>query len=232
MVRSILHEQLLESDRNSVLDGWRLNELRPRLEAFISNDVDRIMASVQHVEKKFVHGDFSKRAIFYYLHHNPPVNSPTTTAPNNILFDPTSRRITAIIDFDWARIGCIADECLLSFDGRYAQLPSPKEIDPDRIALRTALLHGFPSPLPPSSKTVEWDMAALWDAQLEEHGVIRACTIEGIEKMSWLYSFRDTMIPNTLSWDVIVKQRTAEDLEREKLATSQTLLEYITSPIV
>lgn len=107
MVRSILSERLLDSDRSHLLDGWRQGGLRPRLEAFLSNDVDHILASVP------------------------------------------------------------------------------------------LLLRGFPSSLPPTSNTVQWDLAAIWDAQLEEHGVTRARTIDGIEKMSWLYSFGDGLCPRS-----------------------------------
>ncbi|KAI0106185.1 hypothetical protein GGR51DRAFT_559988 [Nemania sp. FL0031] len=195
MVQSILHERLLESDRYPVLDGWRIREIRPRLEELIYNRVDDIMHEFLDEKKTFIHGDFNL---------------------NNILFDTTRGCIAAVINFDLARIGCIVDECLLSFHPRYARLPAPNEKNPERIRLRDALLDGFPIDLPPASEEVEWNIAALWEAELGGHGALTAkCPLNGL---SWLYSIGDNIVPKTLSCDAIGKQPTAEDLEKAKLA--------------
>lgn len=146
-----------------------------------------------------------------------------------MLFDPHHRRITAILDFDWARISFVADECLQSFHKRYARLPGPKETDVDRIHLRAALLqpHGFPFPLPSNSKIVEWDLARIWDEQLTQHKVSRPRTINGIKTLSWLYALGDALCPSTLLEDVIVRQRTKDSLGREKIDTAKMLSQYL-----
>lgn len=92
---------------------------------------------------------------------------------NNFLFDKENYQITALLDFDWAHIGLPADELLRSFHRRYARLPGPYGQDPDRPALRHALLHGFPSPLPAASRSVQWKTAEMWDSQLAEAGANR-----------------------------------------------------------
>ena len=148
-----------------------------------------------------------------------------------MLIDPHSRCIKAILDFDWACISCVADECLLSFHKRYARLPGPKETDADRINLRAALLHGFPSSLPSVSRTVQWDLAKIWDEQLEQHNVSRARTIGEIEKISWLYSFREALCPSTLFEEVIVNQRAKYSLEKEKIDTAGKLFQYQNGPL-
>lgn len=146
---------------------------------------------------------------------------------NNFLFDREAKQITAILDFDWAQIGLAADEMLRSFHKRYARLPGPYEQDPDRVSLRHALLHGFPSPLPASSRSVSWNMAEMWDSQLAKVGAQRPSTLEGIETLSRLYTLLDMICPDMLCNEVIVKQRSRETMEREKEAGEELLERFL-----
>jgi hypothetical protein len=53
-----MQEQLASSDTSSIIQGWRLNGLRPRLEDLIENHLDRIVQNVPKV-RALIHGDFS-----------------------------------------------------------------------------------------------------------------------------------------------------------------------------
>jgi hypothetical protein len=146
---------------------------------------------------------------------------------NNILYDKNGGQITAILDFDWAQIGLAADEILRSFHKRYARLPGPYEQDPDRVLLRDALLHGFPSPLPASSQSVRWDLAEIWDSQLAKVGANKPSTLEGIETLSRLYTLLDMICPEMLCNEVIVKQRNREIMEQEKEVAEELLERFL-----
>jgi len=146
---------------------------------------------------------------------------------NNFLFDREASQITAILDFDWAQIGLAADEILRSFHKRYARFPGPYEQDPDRVSLRHALLHGFPSPLPASSRSVRWDIAEMWDSQLAEVGAKRPSTLRGIEPLSRLYMLLDMICPDMLCNEVIVKQRSRETMEQEKKVAEELLERFL-----
>ena len=146
---------------------------------------------------------------------------------NNFLFDREAGQIIAILDFDWAQISLTADEILRSLDRRYAQFPGPYEQDPDRVLLRHALLHGFPSPLPASSRGVGWDMAGMWDSQLAEVGAKRASTLEGIGPFSRLYMLLDIICPDMLCNEVIIKQRSRATMEQEKEVAEELLERFL-----
>lgn len=146
---------------------------------------------------------------------------------NNFLFDREASQITAILDFDSAQIGLPADEILRSFSRRYARLPGPYEKDPDFVSLRHPLLHGFPSPLPASSRRVRWDTAKSWDSQLSEVGAERPSTLEGIEILSCLHALLDMIRPDMLCNEVIVKQRSKDGMERERKATEEPLQRFL-----
>lgn len=91
-------------------------------------------------------------------------------AANNILFDATSNRITALIDYDFACISHPSYEFLRSFDGIGGQFRGWSiDEENDDMALRDAKLHGFPSPLPPTTKDrVKWEVVKAWEDELEK----------------------------------------------------------------
>ncbi len=69
------------------------------------------------------------------------------------------------------------------FDGLTGQFRGWSGSDTDEDAvLRKAKLSGrFPSPLPPNSDEISWDVAKMWEDELEQLQVKRPSTIEGID---------------------------------------------------
>ncbi|OBT53862.1 hypothetical protein VE04_06560 [Pseudogymnoascus sp. 24MN13] len=92
---------LRKADANPYINGWRANGVRERLDAFVERGVT---AQFEHLDSKqdrvTIHADFTA---------------------NNILFDPKSTRITALIDYDFACISHPSYEFLRSFDGAGGQ---------------------------------------------------------------------------------------------------------------
>ncbi|KFY49725.1 hypothetical protein V495_00484 [Pseudogymnoascus sp. VKM F-4514 (FW-929)] len=77
-----------------------------------------------------------------------PTYESSFKATNNILFDATSNRVTALIDYDFACISHPLYEFLRSFDGAGGQFKGwSSDEASDAMALRDAKLHGFPLPL-------------------------------------------------------------------------------------
>ncbi|KAF2810720.1 uncharacterized protein BDZ99DRAFT_561103 [Mytilinidion resinicola] len=144
---------LRKADVNPYIQGWRANSVRDRLDRFVERGVPA---------QVIVHADFTA---------------------NNLLFDATSGRITALIDYDFACILHPSYEFLRSFDGAGGQFRgwSGDEAS-EQTVLREAKLRGFPSPLPPMVKS----------------GVKRPSTIEGIDSVADV----DTILRSTLPWRV------------------------------
>ena len=103
---------------------------------------------------------------------------------SNILYDSTSGRNTALIDYDFSAVSHPSYEFLRSFDGAGGQFRGwTDDEEREQAALRHAKLHGFPSPLPPTKEngSVNWEMAKAWEDALEGAGARRPRNIEGIE---------------------------------------------------
>lgn len=87
-----------------------------------------------------------------------------------------------MLDFDTAWVSHPSFEFLRSFYGLGGTFYGwePKHSD-ERRALMEAKLHGFPSPLPASTETVDWDMAKAWEDALERYDVQRPRTMAGFQ---------------------------------------------------
>ena len=67
------------------------------------------------------------------------------------------------------------------------------------MALRDAKLHGFPSPLPPTTKDrVKWEVVKAWEDELEKLDVKRPRNMRGIDKVADV----DTILRSILPWRV------------------------------
>lgn len=60
MYKATAVEGIKLSDKSNVLDGWRGNNLRERLDAFVEKGLEQVCAGLDLGQKTFVHGDFSK----------------------------------------------------------------------------------------------------------------------------------------------------------------------------
>ncbi|RDL42563.1 Uncharacterized protein BP5553_02542 [Venustampulla echinocandica] len=177
-----LEVALRKADANPYIKGWYANGVRERLDAFIKRGVPAQFEALGS----------SKTGLLYM--------QTLVSSTNNLLFDATSGRITALIDYDFACVSHPSYEFLRSFDGAGGQFRgwSSDEATED-MALREAKLHGFPSPLPPTTKDgVKWNVMKAWEDELEKLDVERPRNIPGIDKVADV----DTVLRTILPWRV------------------------------
>ena len=114
----------------------------------------------------------------------------------NVLFDPETNRLTAILDFERGHIASQADEYFFSFPhlGALLMAPVPRRNRGDEVDLRDCLLHGFPGEsVPRSSAFQNWELAEMVDDEFLKAGVQRPRDIQGIDELSRLYWFIENM---------------------------------------
>jgi len=105
-----------------------------------------------------------------------------------------------LIDYDFACILHPSYEFLRSFSGAGGQFQGWSDIESsEQTALRDAKLLGFPSTLPENTEDgVKWDVAKVWEDELERLDVQRPRTIKGIEKVADV----DAVLRSILPWRV------------------------------
>jgi aminoglycoside phosphotransferase (APT) family kinase protein len=145
-------------------------------------------------------------------------------AMNNMLFDKTTNRVTALLDFDFS---CVTHPVHEFFIGLW---DLGGDTHPDNEELRSAILSGkfrdADDTLPPADR-VKWEIAKAWDSALAAKGAIRPSSIQGIDKLERLREIEQALCPFHLSNEVMVeraKQKSPEKLQDGVKAATDNLI--------
>lgn len=148
---------------------------------------------------------------------------------NNMLYDPTTRRVSALLDFDWAAVAHPAHEF---FSGLHDLQGSTH---PNDAALQSAVLTGAfdtgtntsPTAGPDESgageTTKAWALARSWDAALLRAGGLRPSSLAGITTLESLRALEDLIAPFALCNTVMVGRTPAEKLKVARADTEAKL---------
>lgn len=203
MMKALFRSKLDSADASAILQGW--SAVRPRLDKLLETGIDELLRAVDTETQCLVHGDFTM---------------------NNMLFDKTTGKITGLLDFDWAHVGHAATDLLSSYPP-YARLPNRYTSDAEQLTLRKALLTAFPDPLPPSTESVDWETAKLWDAQCSLSGAPVPSTLRAsdVDVLSWLYEVLELLDPSMLTDPTMLRLRSGqkEKMMREKEEAEKVL---------
>ena len=60
--------RLEDADESSVIGGWEKNNTRERVEKFLANGLESVVAPSENLPRVLVHGDFSKSDPSYLRH--------------------------------------------------------------------------------------------------------------------------------------------------------------------
>ncbi|TQW00779.1 hypothetical protein V2A60_001822 [Cordyceps javanica] len=165
-LKATLKWQLAQSENVTVLNGWRgVPGLRSRIDAFISNGLDKVLSKIPESKPTLVHGDL--------------------TLPN-LLFDRHTKRLMAVVDFDFGHVGSIVTEFLYSFPEFQGILTGVAEPEDN---LRDLVLNGFVDPV-----DAKFSIGKAWDQALATQGVLRPCTIEGSDDVSNVWWFAQDLM--------------------------------------
>ncbi|KAF5872639.1 putative phosphotransferase enzyme family protein [Botrytis fragariae] len=171
--RDCLKAALAKAEDNPYVPGWKDDGVRKRIDTFMEKGPPVLFSAVPtKQEKSIIHGD---------------------SVPENLLYDPATCRITALLDYDFARILHPAYEFFLSFGSSGG--------DREAEGLRTSKLTGrFPSPLPtrvaPQNGTgIEWEVAQAWEEALQKMDVKRPSDIPGTEILANIDQLSDALLP-------------------------------------
>jgi len=119
---------------------------------------------------------------------------------HNLLFDPATNQLTAVVDYDFSHVASQGDEFFYSLAqaGHIVTTEAQGLDDPDSLVLRRCLLTTGFTPEAVAGKPnshVDWELAAMMDEALAEVGALRPLDIEGMEELSTLYWFFQDVSP-------------------------------------
>lgn len=219
LYQAMIHQQLSSSDQSPILQGWQEDSIRTRLETFSLQGIAQLIDEYEQSPRVIVHSDFSKFIAYSIRYISTNWSSP---AMNNILIDPNTKQLTALLDFDWSFVGSPGDEFLRSFFD-LGGIPWPDSTGGE-LAMRKAILHGFDS-----EHAFDETLSQLqaWYRALEKCNATVPSKLPGMEQISELHHFINQIAPWLLTHEVPLRRRSKEQLESVKVGTKKTLLAFL-----
>lgn len=141
-----------------------------------------------------------------------------TLGLENILFDPETLQVTALLDYDFTHIASTADEFFYSFMDFHGLVPGPSE-DPQMESLRLAQLNGFSDTNLGKIAGIDWKLAKMWQAAMKRAHVKTPVDIEDIGELATIYWFLLDVCPPYFLLPRWLKKRT----EQQRLAIKRTI---------
>ncbi|CZT12545.1 uncharacterized protein RCO7_11554 [Rhynchosporium graminicola] len=185
-------EALNMADSNAQLRGWRSNGVRERIDRFVEYGLAPLIAQFESKNDRcIVHGDFTT---------------------DNLLYDPKTGRITALLDYDFSCIQHPAYEFFCSFgtwDGQVTGWSS----DPLAASFQLAKLTGrFPSRLvAQDDPDIDWEVAEAWEVELQKLDVTRPSSLQGIDKIAVVETLLGSLLPWKLTNEDALKKNPDEE---------------------
>ena len=227
LVKATIQSKLVKADSDPQVLGWQANGIRARLDKFIADGLHPALSDLGDYPKVLVHADLSTpRCSWPQIGLNFIKIADFPKATDNFLYDRSTKKLTALIDFDFAHVATFADEFFRSLGADIGQFPSARE-GGESLALHRAMLCGFPDPLPPPTEEVQWSSAKAWDDALRERGAVRPSTIKNIAGLSDLFWLSGQILPFKLCNEVVVMNSTEVQLGHRKEAGEERLTGFL-----
>mgnify|MGYP005988328261 FL=1 len=217
-----LQQKLSDADASATLQGWKCSSVRERLEQFIaSGKIQNLLKEVDCDQRVLVHGDFSE---FLFVAFGGSILTYTLSAMNNILYDKSTRHITALLDFDWASVTHPCEEFLSGLwdvgGGIHERVGN----------LQSSVLSGNFGKEPdgvPQEDIRKWKVARAWDGALLQNGAIRPSDIAGVQGIRTLKELEDLICPFVLGCEFFANRLSEEDRLRKKGDTEDAILKLL-----
>ncbi|PWY95632.1 hypothetical protein BO94DRAFT_620035 [Aspergillus sclerotioniger CBS 115572] len=202
LLKGRLRHELGDAEKSVVIRGWKGNGVRERLEGLIERfTLSESGLGLGLEERVLVHGDFTM---------------------NNILIDPTTNKLTALLDFDFACIAHPAHEFLVSLQDLGGNIMGPYGEDPTEGKLSQALLSGD------FSEDVSgdlWWIGKTLNEKLKERGVRRPCDMmPGMKVLKEWRALEQLICPFHLAAPFIVQKMTEEQRMGARMGAEEELV--------
>ncbi|KAK2018059.1 phosphotransferase enzyme family protein [Colletotrichum eremochloae] len=193
------------------LDGWRPKGVRDRVDKFLDRGLERFLdeSGVDVAKRNLIHGDLTT---------------------NNMLYDPGTKKLTSVLDFDWAFVSHPCHEFFMSLGDIGGNTGGGTGRDPDLSGgrLGKAMLTGnFDIPDIPEAAVKQLARDKAWDDALAERGALRPSDIEGISALDMLRRLEDLLCPFALEHPAMLKRKTPEEITKMRKAAEEALIDCL-----
>jgi len=208
MYLDIFQTQIKFSKTTELVNDWKGTDLGDRLKNFYdSGGFAKVLNDYSKVQPTLIHGDLCLE---------------------NILFDPDTLQVTALLDFDFSHIASPGEEFFYSFPDFHGVIPGPFA-GPEMESLRLAQLSGFKDKNKDQveSPVFDWKTARMWQAAMEKAGANSPPDIDKIGELATIYWFLLDICPPYFLMPRWLKKATDERKQASKKQTETHLDKYL-----
>ncbi|KAK1594191.1 phosphotransferase enzyme family protein [Colletotrichum navitas] len=195
------------------LDGWKPNGVRERIDKFLAVGLEKFLdeSGVDVGRRNIIHGDLTT---------------------NNMLYDPKTKKVTSVLDFDWAFVSHPCHEFFTSLGDIGGNTGGGTGRDPDLSGgqLGKAIITGnFDIPDVPEEALKQLARDKAWDDALAERGALRPSEIEGMSALDELRRLEGLLCPFALEHPAMLKRKTPEEIAEMRKAAEEKLIDCLSS---
>ncbi|KAK1708260.1 hypothetical protein BDP67DRAFT_411225 [Colletotrichum lupini] len=202
--------RLEDADASPALDGWRPNGVRERVDRFLESGLERYLdgSGVDVGKLALIHGDLTT---------------------NNTLYDTTTKKLTSILDFDFAFVSHPCHEFFTSLGDVGGNTGGGTGRDPDLSggllgkAMLTGDFDGIRRSLPQEALG-QLTTARAWDDALRERDAVRPSEIRGMAALDGLRRLEALACPFALEHPVMLRRKTREEIEGMRAVAERELV--------
>ncbi|KAJ8121611.1 hypothetical protein ONZ43_g1979 [Nemania bipapillata] len=207
MYTQMMRWQLADSEVSPLLKGWD-DQLRNRLDRLLAEGIVPLVRDNSIARPTFVHGDLDTY---------------------NLLVDPVSGNLTAVLDFELSHIASPAEEYFYSLTNLGSMLAGPFDNNPEEILLRKCLLEGFDKIDPSSDEggKINWMTARITDREFTRAGVLKPSEIRGCGELASLKWFLESLSPPYFHMPRWVNGHKQEFIDKEKQVIRSNIEKYL-----
>ncbi|KAI0139367.1 hypothetical protein F4776DRAFT_662326 [Hypoxylon sp. NC0597] len=178
--------------------------VRERIDKYLaSGGVENVLKDIDINNRALVHGDLTL---------------------NNVLYDSTTKRITAVLDFDWSAITHLCDEFLTGLWDIGGGIHERNE------KFLPMLLSGDFSTQSDGLSVDEvrkWEVAKAWNKAITRAGAIRPSNIAGVDQVQALKDLEHSLCPFELANEVMLKRTSDEKKLSKRKETEVGILKWL-----
>lgn len=147
---------------------------------------------------------------------------------NNMLYDTEQKKLTAILDFDWASVTYPCDEFL----GGFWDLGGG--IHEENASFQTCIMTGDFSNTAwidetPAEDVEKWETGKILNAAFDHRGVIRPSTVKAAGEIRKLRELENMLCPFDLSNEVMLRRISEDAKNQRKAQRGQDILSWLAS---
>lgn len=143
---------------------------------------------------------------------------------NNMLYDSTTKLITAVLDFDWSGVTHPADEFLTGLCNIGEGIHENEFM---QESILTGNFDDAPHPGLFEEDVQKWDAAKVWNRALAERKATRPCDIRGVRGIQELRSLESMLCPFHLGNEVMLKRTTGDVQAKKKSETGEDIKKWL-----